>query len=139
MSPSPISVFMGYSPNSSEGSLSNDAKPWPWPNSLDAVIAAPDHHKLLFENELVRVLEVRIAPGDLVPVHTHRWPASIYVAKHSDFLRRDADGNLLLDSRKLGPPQSKPVAQWTPPLPPHSVENIGATEILLISTELKQP
>ena len=117
--------------------MSKIADAWPWPDSLDAVLAAPNHHKLLFENERVRVLEVRIAPGDLVPVHTHRWPASIYVAKQSDFLRRDGDGNLLFDSRTAGPPPAKPIAQWAPPLPPHSVENIGANEILLISTELK--
>jgi hypothetical protein len=115
-----------------------DSPAWPWPDSLDALIAAPRHHLLLFENDLVRVLEVRIPPGDLVPVHTHRWPASIYVARQSDFLRRDHHGNLLFDSRSMGPPPSSPAAQWTPPLPPHSVENIGAYEILLISTELKQ-
>ena len=112
---------------------------WPWPAELDAVIAAPKHHKLLFENERVRVLEVRIPPGELVPVHTHRWPALIYVAKQSDFLRRDHHGNLLFDSRSMGPPPDKPLAQWTPPLPPHTVENIGSHEILLISTELKEP
>ena len=116
-----------------------NADPWPWPDSLDAVIAAPQHHKLLFENERVRVLEVRIAPGELVAVHTHRWPASIYVARQSDFLRRDHQGNLLFDSRTLGPPPVKPLVQWTPHLPPHSVENIGSNEILLISTELKEP
>lgn len=119
--------------------MSKDSQAWPWPDSLDAVIAAPKHHKLLFENERVRVLEVRIAPGELVPVHTHRWPASMYVARQSDFLRRDAEGNLLFDSRTVGPPPREPVAQWTPPLPPHTVENIGSIEILLISTELKQP
>jgi hypothetical protein len=117
--------------------VSANAEPWPWPDSLDAVSAAPRHHTLMFENDRVRVLEVRIAPGDTVPVHTHRWPALIYVAKQSDFLRRDDHGNLLFDSRLMGPPPSKPIAQWTPPLPPHSVENIGANEILLISTELK--
>lgn len=112
---------------------------WPWSDSLDALAAAPAHHKLLFENDRVRVLEVRIPPGDFVPVHTHRWPAAIYVARQSDFLRRDADGNLLFDSRAAGPPPPEPVVQWTPPLPPHSVENIGPYEILLISTELKNP
>jgi hypothetical protein len=122
-----------------EDCMNQNAEAWPWPDSLDAVIAAPDHHKLLFENERVRVLEVRIASGALVSVHTHRWPASIYVASQSDFIRRDGDGNLLFDSRSVGPPPSKPIAQWTPPLPPHSVENIGAHEILLISTELKEP
>ena len=117
--------------------MTQNAERWEWPAELDAVIAAPKHHTLLFENERVRVLEVRIPPGDLVPVHTHRWPASIYVARQSDFLRRDHRGNLLFDSRSVGPPPDKPLAQWTPPLPPHSVENIGSNEILLISTELK--
>ena len=119
--------------------MSTDAQPWPWPDSLDALIAAPKSHRLLFENERVRVLEVRIAPGELVPVHTHRWPGAIYIAKQSDFIRRDADGNVLFDSRTAGPPPRDPVVTWTPPIPPHSVENIGITEILLITTELKQP
>jgi hypothetical protein len=118
--------------------VSADAQPWPWPDSLDALIAAPKSHRLLFENERVRVLEVRIAPGEFVPVHTHCWPSAIYVAKQSDFLRRDADGNLLFDSRTAGPPPREPGVSWTPPIPPHSVENIGNTEILLITTELKQ-
>jgi len=101
------------------------------------VIAAPGHHKLMFENERVRILEVRIPPGETVPVHTHRWPSAIYVAKQSDFIRRDGEGNLLFDSRTAGPPAKQPLVQWVPPLPPHSVENIGTTEILLISAELK--
>ncbi len=110
---------------------------WPWPDSLDAVIAAPNHHRVLLENDRVRVLEVRISPGQLVPVHTHRWPGTIYVVRGSDFLRRDGEGKLLFDSRLAGPPPATPLAQWTEPLPPHSVENIGDSEILLITTELK--
>ena len=93
----------------------------------------------MFENERVRILEVRIPPGDFVPVHTHRWPSAIYVARQSDFLRRDGEGNLLFDSRTAGLPPTEPLVQWVPPLPPHSVENVGNTEILLISTELKEP
>jgi hypothetical protein len=122
-----------------EGAMSADPHHnWPWPDSLDAVIAAPKHHKLLFESDRVRVLEVRILAGEKTAVHTHRWPAAIYVARQSDFLRRDGEGNLIFDSRTTGPPPKEPVAQWTPPLPPHSIENIGNVEILLISTELKE-
>ena len=111
---------------------------WPWPDSLDAVTAAREYHRVLFENEHVRVLEVRIKPGQIVPVHTHRWPAAVYVLSGSDFIRRDENGNLLFDSRTAGPPPANPAAQWTGPLPPHSVENIGNADIHLITTELKE-
>ncbi len=31
-----------------------------WPEALDALVAAPEHHTLLFENATVRVLDTRI-------------------------------------------------------------------------------
>jgi len=110
---------------------------WPWPDSLDAMIAAREFHRVLFENERVRVLDVHIQPGQSVPVHTHRWPAAVYVLSSSDFIRRDADGQLIFDSRTASPLPATPAVQWTGPLPPHSVENIGNADIHLISTELK--
>jgi len=48
--------------------------PSTWDTALDAVIAAPKHHKVLFENEHLRVLEVILEPNDEEPVHHHRWP-----------------------------------------------------------------
>jgi len=92
----------------------------------------------MFENERVRVLETRIPPGDFVPVHTHRWPCAMYVARQSDFIRRDPEGNVLFDSRRVGSPPTEPMTQWIPPMAPHSVENVGNVEILLITTELKE-
>jgi len=110
---------------------------WPWPDSLDALIAAPDHHRLLLENEEVRVLEVRIAPGQFVPIHTHRWPSVVFTLSADDFIRRDAEGKVLLDTRITPFPTPRPVADWLPPLPPHSVENVGTSDIRLFSVELK--
>lgn len=78
------------------------AAAWPGPESLDALGAAPGHHTLVFENAHVRVLETRIPPGDLVPVHTHRWPSVLHVSTWSDFIRRDATGAVLVDSRAGG-------------------------------------
>src|SRR5271165_3287006 len=46
--------------------------------ALDAVIADPKHHKVLFESERLRVLEVTLEPNDEEPVHHHRWP-SVFV------------------------------------------------------------
>lgn len=111
---------------------------WPWPDALDAMVAAPGYHHLLFENNHVRVLEVRIGPGQIVPVHTHRWPSVVFVKSASDFLRRDGEGKLIFDSRKVSPPQETPAVVWSEPLPPHSVENIGGSEIHLVSIELKK-
>jgi hypothetical protein len=67
--------------------------------SLDGVIAAPEHHRVIFENERVRVVELRVKPGEFVPVHTHRWATVNYVISLGDFLSYDADGNLKFDSR----------------------------------------
>ena len=120
-----------------DGAKTNANASWPWPDSLDAILAAPEFHRLLFETERVRVLEVRIRPGEFVPVHTHRWPGAVLVICAGDFVRRDRDGNLMFDSRSAGISQPTPFAQWTEPLPPHSVENIGNAEIVLITTELK--
>jgi hypothetical protein len=102
------------------------------------MVTAGEYHRLLFENERVRILEVRIGPGQRVPVHTHRWPSAIYIVSASDFIRRDGEGKILFDSRAAGPLPATPTVQWTDPLPPHSVENVGRSEILLITTELKE-
>jgi hypothetical protein len=107
---------------------------WHWPDSLDAVIAAPKHHKLILENERVRVLDTRIPVGDTVPVHTHRWPAIYYTIQASDFIRRDQDGNVTFDSRTS---PLRATANFLEYLAPHSVENVGEVEIHLISVELK--
>jgi len=52
---------------------------WPWPDALDAVVAASGSHRVVLENELTRVLEVNIAPGEREPEHTHRWPSVMVV------------------------------------------------------------
>jgi hypothetical protein len=111
---------------------------WPWPDSLDALIAAPAYHDLLLENERVRVIFTHIPSGATVPVHTHRWSSVAYLLSWSDFIRRDHHGNVLLDSRqsRAAPPQI-PTVQWLQPLPPHTVENVGPSEIRIFIVELK--
>jgi hypothetical protein len=112
-------------------------QPWLWPDTLDALIAAPQHHRLVFENERVRVLEVRIGPGEIVPLHTHRWPGVLYLQGWSEHVRRDDSGKVIIDSREAVYPPRIPSAVWCEPLSPHSVENVGATELRVLSIELK--
>ena len=106
-----------------------------WDPSMDALLAAPAQHRLLFENAHVRVLDTRIAPGERTPIHTHCWSASHYVVSWSDFVRRDAAGVVLVDTRTTARPV--PEALWGEPLPPHSLENVGTRPLHIISTELK--
>jgi len=109
----------------------------PWPDSLDALVAAPAHHQLLLEDQRVRVLHTRIAAGDVVPLHTHRWGGFAYLQSFSHFIRRDERGEILFDSRQAGDPPKIPCAQWMQPLPPHTVENLGPLEISILIIELK--
>ena len=109
---------------------------WQWPDSLDAVVAAPGHHVVMLENAEVRVLDTRVMPGDTVPLHTHRWPSVLYVLSWSDFVRRDERGEVTLDSRAAG--LMPPKVLWSPALPPHTLENVGDREIHIISVELKR-
>jgi hypothetical protein len=72
-----------------------------------------------------------------VPLRTHRCGGAAYLISWSDFIRRDQDGNVLADSRNLSPPQTVPWVQWTDPLPPHSVENVGGSVLSILMVELK--
>ena len=108
-----------------------------WPPHLDALLAAPEHHRLLLENDSVRVLVTRINPGETVKLHTHQWPAAYYIISWSDFIRRDEHGNVTLDSRKSGLKIGPGNAVWSSSLDPHTLENIGSTPLHLISVEVK--
>ena len=86
----------------SDGASSRPPDPLDAQHTLDAMTAAPDHHEVLLENERVRVLDTRLGPGESTPVHTHCWPAVLYVLGWSDFVRHGEDGNAILDSRVKG-------------------------------------
>jgi hypothetical protein len=115
-----------------------DSHDWEWPDSLDALVAASQHHRILFENEEVRVLDTRIGPGETVPVHTHRWPGVLDIFSSADFVRRDGDGNVLLDTRTAGVILEPGTSFWTHPLPPHILENVDDSEIRILAVEVKR-
>ncbi len=108
-----------------------------WPVEMDALVAASGFHRLAMENDRVRVLETRIEPGQVVPMHTHCWPSANYVLSFSDFVRRDEKGVVLVDSRLAGIELSSGQAFWGEPLPLHTLENVGESPIHVISVEMK--
>jgi len=48
------------------------------PNGTDAVAAAPQHHKVVLENDTVRVLEATVPLHSNEPPHTHPWPSVFF-------------------------------------------------------------
>jgi hypothetical protein len=113
--------------------------PADWPKEKDAVVAAPKNHKILLENENVRVLEVKVLPGETEPVHSHRWASVLYIQTAGDFIDRDGAGKIIFDSRQLPTPLTFPMTMWKDPEAPHSIENLSKTITLrLIRVEMKK-
>jgi hypothetical protein len=104
-----------------------------FPDGFDAVVAAPQSHKVLFENAIVRVLQVQVAPGTKEPMHHHRWP-SIFLnwdtgGRTGHIRIYHADGSV-----HDVPSQEMPVSPgawhvtWLKPEPMHSIENVETAE-----------
>lgn len=114
-----------------------DSDRWGWPHELDALTAAPGNHQLLLENDRVRVLLTTIPPGTTTPVHTHCWPSVEYVLGTTHFVRRDAEQNVLLDTRTANREPHTSDVFWSDPFPPHSLENVGDAELRVVMVEIK--
>ena len=96
----------------------------------DPTTTDPDKYRVIFENDVVRVLEYRDAPGQRTSPHDH--PDSVMVTLSS------------FDRRLLGPSgESRDVrleqgeAHWLD-AQTHAGENVGETPTHVVFVELKQ-
>ena len=104
-----------------------------FPDGFDGVQAAPNSHRVLFENAFVRVLQVTVPPGTKEPMHHHRWPSLFLYwdaggrTAHQRYYR--ADGTVH-DAPSIERPQTegKWMVKWMAPEPLHSVENAETPE-----------
>jgi len=99
-----------------------------YPDGYDAPQAAPNSHKVIFENSIVRVLQVTVPPpGATEPMHYHRWPSFFLSwdtggpSPHVHYHRPDG-------SVKDEPSVDGPVhpggwkIEWMKPEPMHAIE-----------------
>ncbi len=87
-------------------------------------------YQLLLENSKVRVMEIRLKPGDISPMHNHPNDHVIYVVKDAVFKLSFPDGKS--DKFELKPGQ----VLWIK-AGPHKTENIGKTDGKCIVIETK--
>jgi quercetin dioxygenase-like cupin family protein len=98
--------------------------------SQDSVKVAPKNVKVVFENNRVRVLEVRIKPGEKIPMHSHP-PHLTYTLTEFKGKYTSADGENTMMAGKTG------AWSWTEAIT-HASENVGTTEIHAFAIELKE-
>jgi beta-alanine degradation protein BauB len=97
----------------------------------DPVRVASKNVKVVFENDRVRVLEVRIKPGEKLPMHSHP-PHLTYTLSHFKGKYVAPDGEATMGEGKAS------AWSWTEAIT-HASENVGTTEIHALAIELKEP
>ena len=114
---------------------------WPWPDSMDALAASPKHHKALYENDHIRLLEVTVNPGVEEEAHTHRYPSAIVM--DAPVPSRD-EANVTEKTTASLPPRNENIAWLTPQCalfastPPHKLTNTGTYPIHFYRIEFKR-
>ena len=98
--------------------------------TYDPTITNPDHYRLLWENDHVRILEYTDRPGDRTTPHDH--PNSVMVTL-SSFSRKLSAGGRVFETTI---PSEQAV--WIP-AQRHFGENTGTTPTHTILIELKGP
>jgi len=103
-------------------------------DELDGVIVAPDHHRVLFENDVIRIIETTIPAGEVTPVHTHLAPTAMDVISGSHVVRRDPEGGVMRDTR-ADPSFVLARAMYSPGTSPHTLENTDADDVVMNGVE----
>jgi hypothetical protein len=110
--------------------------PATWDPALDGVLAAPENHKVLYEDEAIRVISVSIAPGAIEKPHYHCLPAVFVVDRLVSV--RDFNGatgeEIPLPIPKDAP---LPITAKFLPQPLHYVENLDTRPFHATRIEFK--
>ena len=91
----------------------------------------PNIYKLLFENERVRVFEVRFKPGERIALHAH--PDHVVYVFDDGKLKLSSPDGKSARSCSTAPGQTL----WSP-AETHAAENVGSTDAHSLVVELKE-
>lgn len=117
-------------------SISNKEN-WPWSEDLDAIVAAPDSHIILFENEKVRVLKIHIKSRQKEPYHTHRWSSIFVLLKPARIRYYDESGKPVFETKGYTDFDPYSSTEWMGPERLHAVENIDGKDYEALRIEIK--
>ena len=115
--------------------MTNNRMRWIVPLVLTAIGSVPTARAqvvTLLENDSVRVFSATFKVGYSSPLHTHALPHATYVASGGTLQIRRPDGHADTLRLKTG------TAYWGK-VETHIADNIGATEVVLVTVDLKPP
>ncbi|MFS0774104.1 hypothetical protein [Sphingomonas sp. 1P08PE] len=110
------------------------------PASFDAVAAAPNSHRILLEDDKIRVVRVEVAPDVTEPVHDHRWPSVMYFEQPQPITYityKLIEGRPVETGRFDAPACAKSQTERGDPEGLHAVMNRGSAPFLAIRVEFK--
>jgi quercetin dioxygenase-like cupin family protein len=96
----------------------------------DVLVAAERVYRLLYENDAVRVMEIRLKPGETAPMHHHPAPHVVYVKNEARVKFTFPDGKAEMADLKAGQ------VLWTD-AGPHEALNVGDTVFNNVVVEVK--
>jgi hypothetical protein len=106
----------------------------------DELERAPENHEigtsLWFENEHVRVFEVRLDPGQRGPFHVHDSTYFWTVVEPGRGLQRFADGTYVVRDYALG--DTRYLEHSAENRLIHDLENVGESTLRFVTVELKR-
>jgi predicted metal-dependent enzyme (double-stranded beta helix superfamily) len=111
--------------------------PATWDPALDGVLAAPDNHLVLYEDDVIRVISVSVAPGEIEKPHHHCRPSVFVIDRMVQV--RDFNG---VTGEEIPVPVPKdavfPITLKFPPQPLHYVQNVDTRPFHATRIEFKQ-
>lgn len=140
-----FAVFIVACSNAGNRKAGEQSGNWPWPDSLDAVAAAPENHKIVYEDSTVRILQVISPPDDEEPIHTHKYKSTAWFTQSAPLIYytyvAGANNQLVKKDSfevKAFPAEALNKGQMAEPEPPHSVKNTSRDTFMAYRIEYKK-
>lgn len=118
-------------------------KKWKWPESLDALKAAQDNHKVVYEDDNVRILAVMLDGKKSEPIHTHKWKSVMWIAKpivpcQINNYKMNENGKLVKSDSLLIKNMPINMGQLIDPEEPTSITNLSSENGVAYRVEFKK-
>ena len=98
--------------------------------NLDPLVVDPQHYKLEFENQYVKIIRCKIPPHDKVKMHHHPVGSVVVLVTDQNLKQTEEDGKVGEAHRKAG------AAFWADPVT-HMGENISDKPYEYVRVDIK--